>query len=128
MADILTRRINTLLVFWYDHRHRMTTGRGFNHASTIPYSAPCHWDSRNGASDERAEQEWWRNLDAIINGIPNQPEDWRLALLYEAQRLATGAAVFTYQRLPKDREALEILVLEARNKMARALLKTGVLT
>lgn len=128
-VEALDGKLNRLLACWYEWVRSYTHTRGFNanDSTCRDYSTPTHWDWRNGAEDERAEQERMRGVDRAIKKVPNSPRPWRLALEFQAMNLYSDAAVWTSPRLPSGAE-LEVLTLEARNMLLRELQAGGVMT
>lgn len=127
--DPVDIKLDHYLIGWYEYRRGYRFARGHKGASvTGSYQAPGHWDWKNGAADARAEELVNKQVDEAIGRIPNAPEPWRTALEFEAMNLATGAHVWISPRLPKEREAREVLVLEARNKLLLELRRDGVMT
>jgi hypothetical protein len=128
-VEALDGMLNRLLACWYEWTLGYSHTRGYSGSDSTcrDYSTPTHWDWRNGAEDERADQERMRGVDTAIKRVPNEPRRWRLAIEYEAMNLHSGAAVWTTGRLPKGEE-LAVLVLEARNMLLRELRAEGVMT
>jgi len=127
--EALDGKLNRLLACWYEWVRSYTHTRGFNAADSTcrDYSTPTHWDWRNGAEDERADQERMRGVDRAIKRVPNEPRPWRLALEVQAMNLHGGAAVWSSSRLPSGEE-LDVLTLEARNMLLHELRAEGVMT
>jgi hypothetical protein len=128
-VEALDGKLNRLLACWYEWVRSYTHTRGFNAVDSTcrDFSTPTHWDWRNGAEDERAEQERMRGVDRAIKKVPNSPRPWRLALEFQAMNLYSEAAVWSSPRLPSGAE-LEVLTLEARNMLLRELQAAGVMT
>jgi hypothetical protein len=128
-VEALDGKLNRLLACWYEWTLGYSHTRGYSGSDSTcrDYSTPTHWDWRNGAEDERADQERMRGVDTAIKRVPNEPRPWRLAIEYEAMNLHSGAAVWSLSRLPKGEE-LAVLVLEARNMLLRELQAEGVMT
>lgn len=128
-VEALDGKLNRLLACWYEWTLGYSHTRGYSGSDSTcrDYSTPTHWDWRNGAEDERAEQERMRGVDTAIKRVPNDPRKWRMAIEYEAMNLHSGGAVWTTVRLPKGDE-LAVLVLEARNMLLRELRAEGVMT
>jgi hypothetical protein len=82
------------------------------------------YDWQNGVEDEMVDKRIMQGFDASIQRVP-QP--WFTALQFEARNLAVRHQVWVSPRLPKDREAREVLILEARNRLLKELAKDGVL-
>lgn len=128
-VEALDGKLNRLLACWYEwtQGYRHTRGYSGSDATCRDYSTPTHWDWRNGAEDERADQERMRGVDRAIKRVPNEPRKWRLVLEIQAMNLHSEAAVWSSDRLPKGDE-LPVLLLEARNMLLRSLQEEGVMT
>lgn len=124
------RVIDAFLVAWHEYRRGWSLSRGYSNSDSTcqDYRAPTHWDWKNGASQERVEDEIMRGVDRAMGRIPNVPSRWRAALEFEARNLATGAKVWTSEGLPDDPAELEVLRLEARNMLMRELQREGVVS
>ncbi|MGJ7500082.1 hypothetical protein ACSFBF_06955 [Variovorax sp. ZT5P49] len=127
--EALDGKLNRLLACWYEWTLGYSHTRGYSGSDSTcrDYSTPTHWDWRNGAEDERAEQERMRGVDAALKRVPNTPRKWRLALEIQAMNLHSEAAVWSSGRLPSGDE-LTVLLLEARNMLLRELQAEGVMT
>jgi len=128
-VEALDGKLNRLLAQWYEWTQGYRHTRGYNgsDATCRDYNTPTHWDWRNGAQDERAEQVRMQGVDRAIRKVPNEPMPWRLALEFQAMNLHSEAKVWSSPRLPKGEE-LEILTLEARNRLLMELREEGVMT
>jgi hypothetical protein len=126
----LDMRIDGLLSAWHAWRSGYRLGRGYKGSDSTcqDYRAPTHWDWKNGAAQDRAEDQMMRGVDRSIERIPNDPQRWRTAIEVEARNLHCDAAVWSSPALPSDRTELEILRMEARNHLLRELQREGVLT
>lgn len=129
IVEALDGKLNRLLSCWYEwtQAYRHTRGYSGSDSTCRDYSTPTHWDWRNGAEDERADQERMRGVDTAIKHVPNEPRKWRLALEFNAMNLHSEAAVWSSPCLPRGPE-LEVLTLEARNMLLRELREEGVMT
>lgn len=127
--DAIDGKLNRLLACWYEWVRSYTHTRGYNAVDSTcrDFSTPTHWDWRNGAEDERAEQERMRGVDRAIKKVPNTPRPWRLALEFQAMNLYSESEVWSSPRLPKGEE-LVVLRMEARNMLLRELQAAGVMT
>lgn len=81
------------------------------------------YDYGNNVDGDEIDKRIMQGFDAAVSRVP-QP--WYTALQFEAKNCAVGYVVWASPRLPTG-EALEIMVLEARNKLLRELAKDGVL-
>jgi len=126
--DPVAVRLDELLMMWHDHRTGYKLARGYagQDATCRDYRAPTHWDWQNGATQARADSLEVRAMDAAMEMVPNVPRRWHTALAFEARNLSQGAQVWSSPVLPKGEE-LEVLVLEARNRLLLELRKAGVM-
>ena len=69
-----------------------------------------------------------RAVDYAVERIPNTPMPWCTCLQVHARNLYTGRVVWMSPRLPQEKGELELLLLEARNMLARRLLDVGVIS
>ncbi len=128
-VEALDGKVNRLLACWCEWTRGYSHTRGYSASDSTcrDYSTPTHWDWRNGAEDERAEQERMRGVDTAIKRVPNEPRPWRLAIEVQAMNLHSEAAVWSSPRLPRGPE-LDVLTLEARNMLLLELRREGVLS
>ena len=82
------------------------------------------YDWQNNIEGDLVDKRIMEGFDASIQRIP-QP--WFTALQFEARNLAVRHQVWASPRLPQDREAREVLILEARNRLLKELARDGVL-
>ena len=127
-VDDVSARLDELLVLWHEHRSGYKLARGYagQDATCRDFRAPTHWDWQNGAAQARAESLEVAAVDVAMERVPNAPHRWHTALAFEARNLSTGNRVWSSPMLPKGEE-LEILVLEARNRLLLELKKAGVM-
>ena len=126
----IDNRLDDLLVMWHRYRAGYSVGRGFSgrDATCRDFQTPTHWDWRNGALDGRVDAVIAKGVSDAVDTIPNAPRRWNTALAFEARNLASKAAVWSSPVLPKDKEELAVLVLEARTMLLDRLRRDGVLT
>lgn len=126
----IDNRLDDLLVMWHRYRAGYSVGRGFSgrDATCRDFQTPTHWDWRNGALDGRVDAVIAKGVSDAVDTIPNAPRRWNTALAFEARNLASKASVWSSPVLPKDKEELAVLVLEARTMLLDRLRKAGVLT
>lgn len=129
LDEDLDFRLDRLLAEWYEWRrsYRLTKGYAGRDATCRDYRTPGHWDWKNGAADDRADDLMVKAVDAAIERIPNAPQRWNTAIQFEAMNLHSGAAVWTSPMLPQSHEEREVLVLEARNMLLMELRGQGVM-
>ena len=123
-------RLDELLVMWHQFRSGYAVSKGFSSRDSTcrDFQTPTHWDYKNGALDGRVDAIVVAGVSEAIDRIPNVPRRWNTALAFEARNLASRVAVWSSPVLPKDKEELEVLVLEARTMLLTELRKSGVLT
>ncbi len=126
----IDNRLDDLLVMWHRYRAGYSVGRGFSgrDATCRDFQTPTHWDWRNGALDGRVDAVIAKGVSDAVDTIPNAPRRWNTALAFEARNLASKASVWSSPVLPKDKEELAVLVLEARTMLLDRLRRAGVLT
>lgn len=127
--DAIDGQLNRLLAQWFEwsRGYQHTRGYSGSDATCRDYNTPTHWDWRNGAEDERAHQQRMKGADSAIKRVPNEPRPWRLSLEIQAANLHSEASVWSSDRLPKGPE-LDVLLLEARNRLLMELREEGVMT
>ena len=129
-ASGIDAKIDGLLVAWHVWRsgYALTAGYRGSDSTCQDYRAPTHWDWKNGASQERVEDQIMRGVDRAIARIPNMPHRWRTVIEFEARNLSLGAAVWSSPVLPRDPAERDVLRIEARNRLVLELRREGVLT
>lgn len=122
-------RLDELLILWHQHRSGYQISRGYsgNDATCKDYRAPTHFDWANGAAEARADAIEVGVVEEAMESIPNSPHRWNTALTFEARNLSTGAAVWTSPVLPRNRDELEVLIIEARNMLLKELRRLGAI-
>lgn len=118
--------LDSLLADWHHYCQRTVDRKGY------PGKAPCfgqsksnsQYDWQNGLESELVDKRIMQGFDAAAQRVP-QP--WLTALQFEARNLAVRYQVWASPRLPTDRQAREVLILEARVRLLKELAKDGVL-
>lgn len=125
----LDQQLDALLKAWHEYAKGYQHTRGFasDRRTTGAYSTPGHMDWWNGSAHDRADELQVRAVDDAIQNIPNEPERWRTALEFHARNLYLGITVWYSPHLPPTREARDVLLLEARNKLMLQLRSMGVM-
>lgn len=126
----IDNRLDDLLAMSHQYRSGYSVGRGYSGRDPTcrDFQTPTHFDWKNGALDGHNDEVIAKATADAIDTIPNAPRRWNTALAFDARNSATGAAVWSSPVLPKDREELAVLVLEARTMLLDRLRKAGVLT
>jgi len=126
----LDATLDDLLCRWHLWRSAYSLVKG--HANT---DATCRqavssglWDRENGVVDERAEDSIMKAVERSVDRIPNTPMPWNTCLQFHARNLYTGRSVWFSPSLPRDKDELALLLLEARNMLARRLMDAGVIS
>jgi len=121
MIDIESK-LDDMLAAWhrYTAAYRAAKGHATRDSTCRDFRAPTHWDWLNGAQDEHTDKELMRLFDEAVQKVPNHPRRWHTALAFQARNLATGYQVWHSPVLPRGEE-LEVLILEARNRLMREL-------
>jgi hypothetical protein len=118
--------LDRLLISW----HEVTSTYRFEKdyrppAVTSSYEAPKHHDWGHGIIEEMTEKATARRVGECIHAL-EQP--WQTAIIVQARNLATGSGVWFSPRLPADKEARDVILLEARNMLMLELKKVGVMS
>ena len=126
MQNDIQHVLSGMLADWHRYCTHTADRPGF------PGKAACFGQSRsntqydweNGVESDLVDKRIMEGFDAAIQRVP-QP--WLTALQFEARNLCVRYQVWASPRLPKDPEAREVMILEARNRLLRELAKDGVL-
>lgn len=120
-------RLDDLLILWHNHTAGYKLGRGYSakDGTCRDYRAPGHYDWQNGAAEARGDELAAEVVNEAMECVPNTPHRWHTALATEARNLATGVVVWRNPVLPQNREELEVLTMEARNKLFVELRRLG---
>lgn len=126
----LDATVDDLLSRWHDFRCGYRPIKGYSSHDAVCGQAPSNalYDRENGVTDERIEQSIMNSVDKAVDRVPNSPQSWNTVLHMHARNLFTGHAVWFSPRLPKDRNELHILLMEARNMLVRHLMDLGVIS
>lgn len=124
MKSDIDNIVDDLLARWHKWRRSYQATRGYASADSTcrDHRSSTRWDWLNGAEDDRADELVMKAVDKAVDRVP-QP--WSTVVAFEARNLATGWAVWQSPRLPTG-EALEVLKIEARNKLIVELHREGV--
>ncbi len=119
--------VDDLLARWHEWRSGYTLTRGCTGDATWR-QAQSNWssyDRDNGVPDAYLEDQIMRAVDRAADRVPNAPQPWRTMIMIEARNAAVGAAVWSSMRLPQNAEELEVLRIEARNRLLVELQREG---
>lgn len=119
--------LNDLLAKWHRYCAGYSYGKGYPSAdvSCRQSRTSRQYDYENGAMDASVDNAIMEAFDAAMDRV-DQP--WRTALSVQARNLHTGSAVWSSPRLPADPMERGVILLEARNKLMKALASCGVLS
>lgn len=119
-------RINDLLSMWHWWSAAGTFAAGYpsQTAACRQARASRQYDDANGSLDAYVDACLCEAVDAVLDQV-DQP--FRTALHIQARNLATGAQVWTSPRLPADREARALLLVQARTFFADRLALAGLM-
>lgn len=107
--------LNDILAEWHAWQLADSMAEGY------PSRSPsCALGPAGGAGDGPDMEA----VDAVIDSIP-QPH--RTALAFNARNLHCRAQVWSSPRLPACQSERQVLLMEARNMLARGLMEKGVL-
>ena len=125
MRNDIDNLLNDLLSSHHKWARRTRFGKGYpsESASCKDARASRQYDDSNGALDSGLDDSRMEAFDAVLYRI-EQP--WLTALQVQARNLATGSNVWSSPRLPVDPLERSILILEARNKILKELVKDGI--
>jgi hypothetical protein len=123
-------KVDDLLSRWHHWRSAYRAAQGYASSDATCRQAVSSglWDRENGLVDDRAEESAMRAVDNAVERIPNTPQPWCTCLQIHARNLYTGHTVWFSPRLPKEKDELALLLLEARNMLARRLIDVGVIS
>lgn len=113
---VLNEALNDILADWHAWASGYTMTAGYSSRSPSCVIGPGGSSGGDGVDMEA--------VDAVIDSIP-QPH--RTALSFAARNLHCRAQVWSSERLPACRNERQVLLMEARNMLARGLLDRGVL-
>ena len=111
----LNQQLNEILAEWHAWASGYTMTAGYSSRSPSCVLGP------GGSAGDGIDME---AVDAVIDSIP-QPH--RTAISFAARNLHCRAQVWSSPRLPACRNERQVLLMEARNMLARGLLEKGVL-
>lgn len=107
--------LNDVLADWHAWQLADSIAEGYPSRSPSCALGPA------GGRDDGPDME---AVDAVIDSIP-QPH--RTALAFQARNLHCRAQVWSSPRLPDSPQERQVLLMEARNMLARGLIERGVL-
>lgn len=122
-------KLDDLLAEWHRHAamYRLSKGYAGTDATCRDYRAPGHYDWANGASDAKSDRIAMETMDDAMGNVPNHPHRWRTCLEFQARNLSTGFTVWSSPVLPKRKDELEVLQIEARTQLLKQLRRLGVM-
>jgi hypothetical protein len=124
--DSVDVQLDRLLILWHEVTSEYRTERTYNVPSfVLSYQSPKHNDWRHHEIGDELEDKTTASVVGICIDRLEQP--WQTAIRMQARNLATGHAVWFSPRLPADKEAREVILLEARNMLLVQLRREGVM-
>lgn len=75
--------------------------------------------------DDHVDKVQAKGISQAIDRVPNRPQRWHTALTVQARNLSSGAAVWSSPVLPKTKDEMETLLIEARSKALIELKRAG---
>lgn len=123
----VNQALNDLLTRWHQWSSSYTFGKGYPSIDSACRSSRTsrQYDDSNGALDAAVENKIMEAFDAAVWTI-DQP--YLTALQFQARNLFTGRQVWTSPRLPVHDGERQVLMMEARNRLLRALARSGVMS
>ena len=124
-AQAVAQGLDAWLRQWHawSRTHTYSTGFYSVNPACRQSRASKQYDYENGSIDAHVDAIEMEAVDAIINAID---DPWRTALSIQARNLWAGVSVWRSPRLPADEAQRAVLLLEARNKLLRGLLRAGI--
>lgn len=125
-ADI-NQVLNDLLARWHVWSSSYSFGKGYPSVDSACRDSRTsrQYDDTNGALDAGVENRIMEAFDAAVWTI-EQPH--LTALQFQARNFHARVAVWKSPRLPDDDMERGVLLMEARNKLMRALARSGVMS
>lgn len=120
-------RLDELLVLWLRFADPERHTAGYATASPMFRDTKSPWspyDRDNGVPELEADKSQAKAVGKALFRVPNDPQLWRTALMFEARNLSGGAHVWSSVRLPWGEE-YDVLRLEARIKFWNELQREG---
>lgn len=128
MKNDIDAILDDLLARWHSWRNNYTHERGYRGTDSTCRDAQSQWtfhDRSNGIYDDYIEGEIMKAVDRAVDRIPDEPRCWHMMILVEARNLWSGNSVWSSMRLPESKEELQVLRIEARNKLLMELQREG---
>lgn len=124
-AQAMAEQLDGWLRQWHSwcQTHVYSTGFYSVNPACRQARASRQYDYENGAIDAHVDAVEMEAVDAIISAID---DPWRTALMIQARNLWSGVSVWRSPRLPADEAERAVLLIEARNKLLRGLLRSGI--
>lgn len=114
--QVLPLALNDILAAWHAWQLAESIAEGYPSRSPSCVLGPAGGGGGDGPDMEA--------VDAVIDSIP-QPH--RTALAFQARNLHCRAQVWSSPRLPANPQERQVLLMEARNMLARGLIERGML-
>lgn len=129
LDSTINRKLDELLIRWHRHTTGYQLTSGWAGTSGMFRHAPegrRYYDPEGQREQELKRGEKF-SMDRITFCIYQLEQPWRNCIQIEARNLCSKAAVWTSALLPSNKAELEVVRLEARNRVSRLLLDAGLL-
>ena len=125
-ADI-NQVLNDLLARWHVWSSSYSFGKGYPSVDSACRDSRTsrQYDDTNGALDAGVENRIMEAFDAAVWTI-EQPH--LTALQFQARNFHARVAVWKSPRLPDDDMERAVILMEARNRLMKALARSGVMS
>lgn len=127
ISPAIDAQLDELLVLWLRFAEAAQRAPGYAPVSPMFRETKSHWspyDRDNGVPDAEMDKSQAKAVGKALFRVPNDPQLWRTALMFEARNLSGGAKVWSSVRLPWGEE-YDVLRLEARIKFWNELQREG---
>lgn len=126
MQNDIQHVLSGMLADWHNWCHHTADRAGHAGKAAVfgQSRSNSQYDWENGLESDAIDRRIMQGFD---NAVQRIPQPWLTALQFEARNLAVRHQVWASPRLPQDRGAREVLILEARNRLLKELAKDGVL-
>ena len=125
--EVLQAGLDEVLCRWHQWQGKAVLTRGMNRRSLVvgDYQPEGGYRVDDDAVDARTEHETMKVVDFQVREMA---DPYRTAIHVIARAVTVGVTVFSSQRLPQDRAALDAICTEARRQAIARLVRVGVLT
>lgn len=119
-------QLDNLLSQWHQWADKKIGVRGYNSKALVcgDFRVSRQYDDVSGALDDELDNTTMKAIDFCVTEMP---EPHRSAIYALAKNLTTGHTVFLSPRLPKMKEARDMVIAQARQMVTARLIIAGVL-